>query len=144
MQTSIKTRGTKKLLIPILMIVMIVTAIFPMSAFAQSSFWQGGSVYQYESCGAPFSTLNDNKLTVSAKATVLYGNPGYVRVKLQKNVGGLYFTERTMDIPTNGANVAFANGYPVDKNTNYRFAYSCGGSSGIDAANISLGIVIWQ
>jgi hypothetical protein len=125
-------------------ILILVTAILPTSAFAQSSLWRGGSVFQYESVSTPFSTGNDNKLTVSAQATVLYGNPGYVTVKLQKNVLGIYVTEKTMNIPTNGSNVTFANGYPVDKNTTYRFAYSCGGSSGIDAANISLGIVIWQ
>jgi len=128
-----------------IIIVIIATALLPMSAFAQSSLWRGGSVFQYEDAGVtPFSTGNDNKLTISAQATVLYGNPGYVTVKLQKSVYGVYRTEKIMNIPTNGTTVTFANEYPVDKNTNYRLVYYCGGNSGIDAANISLGIVIWQ
>ncbi|MDD2495839.1 MAG: hypothetical protein PHE29_11680 [Tissierellia bacterium] len=144
MQTIIKERVIKKHLVLLLSTLILLTIFLPTTVFANTNIWRGGTVIQYETTSAPFSTGSDNKLTVVAVGTVERGNPGFVTVKLQKNVLGIYVTERTMTVPTNGISTTILRDYPVSTNTNYRLVYSCGGSYGIDVAYISMGVSIWS
>jgi len=144
MQTIIKKRGIKKSLVLMLSILILLTAFLPTTAFANSYLWRGGTVIQYETTSAPFSTAGDNKLTVVAVGTVELGNPGNITVKLQKYVLSGYVTVKTMTVPTDGSSNPILRDYPVDTNTNYRLVYSCGGSYGKDIADISMGVSIWS
>lgn len=128
----------------VLSAVLLLTVLLPTTVFANSNLWRGGTVIQYETASAPFSTGGDNKLTVVAIGKGELGNPGDIKVKLQKYSLGGYVTVQTMTVPTNGVSTTILRDYIVSTNTNYRLVYSCGGSYGIDYASISMGIVIWS
>lgn len=143
MQRVSRKRRSNNFFVSMITVLIFVVVLLPTTTFA-ANFWQGGEVYPHEIVGTSFNTGSDNKLTVSAAATVSYGNPESVTIKLQKNVSGGYVTVKTVTIPTNGVNQAIIRDHSVDKNTTYRFAYSCQGNSGANAAYISMGIGTWN
>lgn len=143
MTTTLKKTRFSKLLAMFLIMAISITC-FSCISFAES-FYQGGDVITGATfTGDTFSTGNNNRLTISARADTKAGSPTGVYVEVQK-LGILGWTKLTSYIVPmdRESTVNVCRDLVVPKNTSIRVLCSVQGS-GANIATIHMGIGTWE
>ena len=137
-----KSAGNKSLVTKLVTVTLVASTVFVVcvtSVFAAGPMYSG-KVTQAASTAYEFNTQNCTKYTLSMGATPSLGSPGQITIQVQKKILGGYFNvAKYYYSPINGETKTVINGYPVDKNTDYRILYW----TDHDVAMVNSAYVLW-